>query len=205
MGGNTILRREHITHLEEDKVTLLFSTEAHRQFDPIAKQFDLVCTVSSERNLRYENNEVFLLINYDDSWSYELGIEIGKTGIRCPPFSLSEILRLRGVQDAAFVARLMISDKTQLPNILSRLAKLTHDNASDFLKGDVVSFAKLEIFRHKECFEFELASRLRHMRMVVDAAWLVRDYRTIVRSFEPLEAYLSEAEKKKLEYSRGHL
>lgn len=188
-------------------MTLLFSTEARRQFDPVAKQFGLVCVASTEWSLRYENDTVFLLVNYDGTWSYELGVEIGKRNIwyPAPPFSLPEILRLQGIQNAAFVSGLMISDEAQLPHVLSRLAKLTTDHASDFLSGNEFSFSQIEKFRNRESSEFELASRLRYARSTVDVAWPAKDYEAVVRALEPLEVHLSEAEKKRLEYSRKHL
>ncbi|MCI0653057.1 MAG: hypothetical protein L0Y39_01070, partial [Methylococcaceae bacterium] len=95
--------------------------------------------------------------------------------------------------DAGFVAGLIISDQALLPNILSRIARLTVDHASDFLKGNNFSFAQLEKLRNKESSEFELASQLRHARSIIDTAWPARDYRTIVKVLEPLEKHLSPA------------
>lgn len=188
-------------------MTLLFSTEARRQFDPIAKQFGLVCVAATEWGLRYENDKVFLVLNFDNARSYELGVEIGVQGNHHlgPPFSLSEILRLRDVQDAVFVSGMMISDQTQLPDALSRLAKLTINYAHDFLMGNDFAFAQVERLRNKESSEFELASRLRYAKSIVDVAWPAKDYEAIVKALESLEAHLSETEKKRLEYSRKHL
>lgn len=188
-------------------MTLLFSTEARRQFDPVAQQFGLVCVASGEQGLRYENENVFLEVNFDNGRSYELGVEIGKrhTQYPGPPFSLAEILRLRGVQDAAFVSGLMISDELRLTSILSRLVRLTLDHASDFLMGNDFSFAQVEKLRNQECAEFELASQLGYARSAVDKAWPARDYKAIVKALEPLEPHLSPAEKKRLEYSRKQL
>lgn len=188
-------------------MTLLFSVEAQRQFDPIAQQFGLVRVASTEWGLRYENDKIFLTVNFDNARSYELGVEIGKRNTKYPgpPFSLAEILRLRDVQDAAFVSGLMISNETRLPGVLSRLAQLTISYASDFLVGNDFSFAQIEQMRNKESAEFELASKLRHAKSIVDIAWSTRDYPEIIRALEPLEQHLSVAEKKKLEYSRKQL
>lgn len=188
-------------------MTLLFSEEARHQFDPVAQQFGLVCVASTEWGMRYENPHLFLNVNFDNGRSYELGIEIGKQGARYPgpPFSLAEILRLRDIQDAAFVSKLMISDEARLPNVLARLAELTIRYASDFLMGNDFSFAQVEKLRSKESAEFELASQLRHARSTVDGAWPARDYGAIVKVLEPLEQHLSPAEKKRLEYSRRKL
>ncbi len=188
-------------------MTLLFSSAARRQFDPVAQQFGLVCMASDEQGLRYENDNVFLDVNFDNGRSYELGVEIRKrhTQYPGPPFSLAEILRLRSVQDAAFVSGLMISNESRLPDILSRLARLTRDHAADFLMGNDFSFAQVEKLRNQESAEYELASQLRYARATVDMAWPARDYEAVVKALEPLESHLSPSEKKRLEYSRKQM
>lgn len=188
-------------------MTIDFSKEARRHFDPVAQQFGLVCAVSTKWELRYENDLVSLNINFDSGRSYELGVEVGRPGDRFlgHPFSLAEILRLRDIQDVAFVSGLMIDDEIKLPNALAQLAELTVRHASDFLKGEDPSFAQIEKFRNKECAEFEIASQLRHARSIVDVAWAAKDYGVIVKVFEPLEAHLSSAEKKCLAYARKQL
>ncbi|MDZ4099923.1 MAG: hypothetical protein U1E13_14685, partial [Methylophilaceae bacterium] len=97
-------------------MTLLFSEKAQRQFDPVAQQFGLVCVACTEWGVRYENDQVFLNINFDNGRSYELGIEIGQQDPRYPgpPFSLAEVLRLRNIQDAAFVSELLINDDARM-------------------------------------------------------------------------------------------
>ncbi len=188
-------------------MALLFSTEARRQFDPIAQQFGLNCVTSTEQGLRYENDNVFLEVNFDNGRSYELGVEIGKRYAQYPgsSFSLAEILKLRGIQEAKFVSRLMNSDQARLPGILSTLVRLTLDHASDFLMGNDFSFAQVENQRNKESSEFELESKLRYARSVVDVAWPAKDYKAIINVLESIESHLSTTEKKRLEYSRNQL
>lgn len=188
-------------------MTLLFSTEARRQFDPLAQQYGLTCVASTEWEVRYENDQVFLTINFDGARSSELSVEVGTRDARYPgpPYSLPEILRLRGVRDAASISGLMISDRSRLQDALARLAELTTSHASDFLAGSDSSFAQVAKLRNKESAEFELASRLRHARAMADVAWAARDYKAIVQVFEPVESHLSQAEKKRLEYSRKQI
>jgi hypothetical protein len=188
-------------------MSLLFSSEARRQFDPIAQKFGLVCVIASGQCLRYENDKVFLIINFDSTRSYELAAEIGEKNTQYlgPAFSLAEVLRLRNVDDAEFVSGLMISNEARLPDVLSRLAKLTIDYASDFLAGNEFSFMQIEKMRNKESAEFELASQLKFAKSDADAAWSVKDYEAVVKVLKPLEQYLSLTEKKRLEYSRKQL
>lgn len=188
-------------------MTLPFAKEARRQFDPVVQQFGFVFVAATEQGLRYENDQVLLNINFDNGLSYELAVEIGRKGTAYPGpfFSLAEILRLRDIQDAEFVSSLMISDEARLPNMLARLVELTVRYASDFLMGNDSSFAQVEKLRSKESSDFELDSKLRHARSIVDVAWKEKDYGVIVKVQEPLESHLTPAEKKRLEYSRKQL
>ena len=99
----------------------------------------------------------------------------------------------------------MISDAARLGDALARLAALTLQHASDFLMESDFSFAQVAKLREKESDAYALAGSLRSARARSEAAWLKRDYRAVVKSLEPLEQHLSPAEKKRLDYSRGHL
>jgi hypothetical protein len=186
-------------------MALLFSLAAKHHFDPMARQFGLVCTASCERVVQYENDQVCLRINFDNGRSYELSVEFGKMDTQCsaPFFSLAEILRLQGIQDATFVNAPMVRDEEGLQVVLARLAELTVRHAADFLKGNSLSFDQVAELRNKESTEFELDAQLRHARSAVDAAWSTRDYMTIINVLTPLEAYLSPVEKKRLDYSKS--
>ena len=114
-------------------------------------------------------------------------------------------MKLRGIEEAKAVSRLMNSDQTRLQGILSTLVRLTRDHASDFLMGNDLSFTQVQNQHNKESSEFELDSQLRNARSIVDEAWPVKDYKAIVNVLEPLDSHLSNTEKKRLEYSRKHL
>lgn len=185
-------------------MSLLFSAEARRQFDPVAQRSDLVCVDSTERTVRYENEIVFLIVNLDNDRSYELGVEIGKRDARFPgpPFSLAEVLRLRGVEDTISVNALIVSDETRLRTGLARLADLTARYASDLLMGSDFSFMQVAKLRDIESAELWLASQLRFARSTSETAWAMRDYQGVIKALEPVELHLSPAEKKRLDYSR---
>jgi hypothetical protein len=188
-------------------MSLHFVDEARRWFDPVAQQFGLSCLVASEREVRYENDAVFLCINFDNARSYELGVELGK---KSPnqlerPFSLSEVLRLNGVPDAASIDGIMVSDAVRLHDALVRLAMLVMQYAPDFLVGNDISFARVARLREKESLAYALERDLRAARARAETAWSGKDYKAVVAAFEPLESHLSPAEKKRLEYSRKQL
>lgn len=184
-----------------------FALEARRGFDDLARQFGMSCAVCNDREVRYENDRSFLIINCDNGRSYELGVEIGRKNLAQQerPFSLAEVLRLKGVVEAADIDGMMVSQAARLPSALARLARLTSQHAADFLMGSDFSFAQVAKLRQRESDAYALEGALRSARARSEAAWEKRDYQGVLQSLEPLAQYLSPAEKKRLDYSRRHL
>lgn len=183
-----------------------FALEARHQFDALAQQFGLSCVLSNERTVRFENDRVFLSVHFDNGRSYELGVELGKKEPQNPerPFSLAEVLRLRGSAEAQAIDGIMISDYSRLSHALGRLSSLTAQYASDFLLGNDLSFSQIAVLREQECDAYSLEGSLRSARARSEAAWAKRDYQGIIDALGPLEPHLSPAEKKRLEYARQH-
>lgn len=188
-------------------MSIPFVNEGKDQFDHVAQQFGLSCVSTNERCLRYESDAVFLSVNFDNGRSYELGIEIGRklAGQVERPFSLAEILRLRGAADAPLIDGTMVHTANQLHDALERLATLVAHYAADFLRGDRIAFLQLAQLREQESMTFALERDLRTAISKAEIAWLARDYRGVLAALEPMEPYLSTAEKKRLEYSRKQL
>jgi hypothetical protein len=184
-----------------------FALETRRAFDDLARQYEMNCLPSTDREVRYENDNVFMIINFDNGRSYELGVEVGRKKLAQPerPFSLAEILRLRDVTEAASIDGIMISDMNQLAVTLTRLARLTSQYAADFLMGSELSFAQVAKLRKRESEAYVLKGALREAINKSETAWAEQDYQTVIESLEPLEQHLSPAERKRLNYSRRRL
>lgn len=187
-------------------MTPLFPTETRRKFDAIAEQFRLNRMTSSPQQVRYENDIVFLLIHWDNTWSYELGIEIGKkcTIGKDQSFPLHVILKKDKAPDADRISNLMISDEKDLPAILQNLADLVIRNASDLLNGDEQSFAQIEAFSHHNNAAFARNTELQHTKSIADKAWAEKDYGNVIKVLEPVEDSLSATDKARLDYARKH-
>lgn len=188
-------------------MSMPFMEEGKSQFDAVAQQFGLSCVSANERSLRYESDAVFLSVNFDNGRSYELGVEIGQKNAGQPerPFSLAEILRLSELADTASIDGMMVHAANQLHDGLARLATLTTQYAADFLKGDTRSFMRLAQLREQESMAFALQRDLRTAISRAESAWAVKDYKALVAALEPMEPYLSVAERKRLNYSRKQL
>lgn len=165
------------------------------------------CVTANESLLRYESDVAVLSVHFDNARSFELGIEIGKKLLRGPerPFTLGEVLRLRGVPDAAVIDGIMTPDTNKLSAALERTSELTAGHASEFLMGNNVAFGQLAQLRERESLAYALERDLRFARIKAEAAWAVKDYKSVIAALEQLERHLSPAERKRLDYSRKQL
>ena len=184
-----------------------FPTQAKRHFDPIAQQSGMVCVASDDSRVRYDNARAYLIVSHDGRRSYEISVDFGRNGARGQgaEFSLAEVLRLRGVDDAAFVSGLMISDPARLCTVLEKLARLTAQHAREYLAGDEFSFAQLQGVRRRDAKDFELQARLRRTRSALEISWRAKDFDAVVGALAPMKAWLTAAEIQKLEYARARL
>lgn len=187
-------------------MTVPFASEARHHFDVVAKKFELSCALSTERNVRFENDRIFLDVNFDNGRSYELGVELGKKEPQKPerPFSLAEVLRLRGAAEAKSIDGIMVSDSSRLGSALNTLSLLTAQHATDFLLGNALSFEQVARQRERESDAYALEASLRTARARSEAAWTKRNYLNVVSALEPLGPHLSPSEKRRLEYARLH-
>lgn len=181
---------------------MLFASEARMYFDKIARQFEMTCVLSTEFQVLYKNDHVFMAVNFDNGRSFELGIEIGLEVEPRRAFSLAEILRLRKVS-VEIVDGLMASDAARLRDALELVASLTLEHASDFLSGNAFSFAQISKLRERESEIYAHERDLRVARARSEIAWAKKNYSDVVRALVPVEQYLSPAEMKRLDYARN--
>jgi hypothetical protein len=184
-----------------------FSTAVHLYFGTLAGRFDLQCTASTDQFVRFQNKKVFLHVIFDAGRSFEIGVEIGQlstTGLPERPFNLAEILRLQNAPDTGYVEKLQVSESAAQENAISRLAELTEKYAVGLLEGNELDFLRQAKFRDIECAEYALSRDLRRARQDAENAWAKQDYLGVVKAYRPLEAVLTQAEKKRLAYAEKH-
>jgi len=181
-----------------------FSDAVTRSLKPLFEKYGLSCVRSDEQIVRFENSSVWVAVHYDSGRSGELGVEIGQIGAEdaVPPFSLEEVLRCVGVLEARSIEKLATGDERQMSDTMDLLAGLLRTHAEPFLSGDGAMYAKVQSHRWKEGSEYAIATVLKRAREKAHEAWTSGDYWGVVRAFGEVEAHLSPAESKRLEYCR---
>jgi hypothetical protein len=186
-----------------------FTKLAQDKFSFLVDKYGFRCVTATPFYVRFESNKIFVTINYDKNRSYEVDVEIGQKDALFNemerPFSLSEILREKGVAEKETYKTYQAADPICLANCVSRLSRWLEIYAAEFLQNDRFSFKRLSDFRKKECDQYELETKLFHIRSEVHIAWNKKDYPRVSELYQSVENYLSEAEKKKLTFAKHQI
>jgi len=186
-----------------------FSELAQEKFSFLIDKYRFRCISVTAFDVRYESDKIFVVVHYDANRSYEVGVEIGQKNVlfdgKERPFNLGEVLRLNGVAEKEGYKSFQAVDPVSLIYCLSRLSSWLEVYAIDFLKNDRFSFKRLSDFREKECDQYELETKLSHIRREVQIAWSNKDYSKVSELYKPVENFLSEAEKKKLAFAQRQM
>lgn len=182
---------------------------AKDKFGFLISEYNFRCVEATNYIVRFEGDKVFVSVRYDANRSYELDVEIGQLNALFSgqerPFNLGEILRLEGVAEKEYYTFFQANDSSALVNCIARLAFLLSNYAVGLLKNNIFSFKRLSDLREKECNQYELKTKLIHIRKEVRIAWKSKDYSKVAELYKPVEYAISEAEKKKLIFSQKQI
>ncbi|HSY74944.1 MAG TPA: hypothetical protein VK810_05700 [Dongiaceae bacterium] len=151
--------------------------------------------------LRYETQDVFVLIGYDSQRSYELSLDLGQINSTTEQsFNFGEMLRsIKAPHDVA--SSYQVSSEQELKQFLDKLAQALQTYGAIFLKNDAIAFERLAQLRERECKEYALERNLRAARAKAEVAWRSKNYEVVVATLEPFRAALTATEIGKLEFS----
>ena len=177
--------------------------QAERHFGYLESEMGYRRTESTPSRIRFESPTVFVELVYDGNRSYELGLLVGRVGSQNPPFTIDEILRLRGALEAKAFSLEQVTTRDALDRWLEELAGVLRTFGSDFIAGDESSFVEIEEQRQAEVANYAIDRELRAARAKVEVAWRKKDYASVVQVLQPLRAALTKTEIGKLEFAEN--
>jgi hypothetical protein len=182
--------------------------QAERHLGFLVAENGYRCIESTPYRVRFQSPSTFVELVFDGNRSYELGLLVGKAslaGTRNPPFSIDEILRLRGAEEAGRLSLIQVTSSETMASFVAQLAQVLRSYGSDLLAGNENSFADLAEQRQKEIKAYAIERDLRIARAEAEKAWRSKDYRTVVRVLSPLRAGLTATEVGKLEFAENQI
>jgi hypothetical protein len=158
------------------------------------------------RELQYQTAQVFVTIEWD-ARSGELNVYLGlqpKPAKSRDAFSLSDLLRTEGVAVPERKMPFQVAEESRLEPFLEKLAEDMRAHAQPALSGNRMYFRRLEAFRHAQSQAYMREMRLQQVRSEAEKAWRKRELNKVINLYASIENDLSESEKGRLTYARGH-
>ncbi|HEY0048827.1 MAG TPA: hypothetical protein VGB68_06065, partial [Pyrinomonadaceae bacterium] len=156
-------------------------------------------------SIRYESRKVFVTAFYFPS-RYECDVSFGLFDDKSQSYNIGD---LTGSADDFDFSPNYTFEKLSQAEILERniswFASLLQRYGSDYLKGDVRAYKKLEERSNRRSKEYTQDLTNKQLRNKAASAWEQKDFAVVVESYKSMKKFLSAAEKKKLEYSEKML
>jgi hypothetical protein len=170
----------------------------------LVKDFSFSCIRCEATYVRYESSAVFINV-YHGRASFELNVEIGEravSDVREHSFTIGEILYMANPQVAENYHPYQATTAESVKKFVDELARLVKEYATPALQGDRLFFQRVSEIQLQRSDNLLRTWELNRMRKDVEAAWHQKDFKRVLELYEPLKAYLTPAELKKLEYAR---
>lgn len=182
-----------------------FPSLVQKEFSFLVSDYRFRCVKATNYAVRFESDEIFVVVHYDAGRSYELDVEIGELNVlyggQERPFNLGEILRLERVTQKEGRALFQANTHSALSNCIARLSSLLSAYAVELLQHNKFAFKRLSGLREKESNQYELETKLTHIRREVEIAWVNKDYARVVKLYKPVEFAISDSEKRRLAFA----
>ncbi len=155
----------------------------------------------SNSSVRYESKKVFVGVYYCPA-RYECDAAMGVISDDTRSYSIGELLSLEANFDLSpnytfeNLTQAEITEKD-----VSWFASVLHKYGGKYLNGDTAAFEKLKENREIKSEEYTQGIINKQQRQKADKAWKRKDYGVVVEIYKSIKEFLSQAEKKKLEYS----
>lgn len=182
-----------------------FPNLVQKEFSFLVSDYHFRCVEATSHKVRFESDEVFVVVHYDADRSYELDVELGELNVfysgQERPFNMGEILRLEGAAKKETYKIFQASTLSALSSCIAKLSSLLSAYAVELLQHNKFAFKRLSNLREKECGQLELQARLSHIRKDVQSAWKKKDYAKVAKLYRSVESAITDAEKKKLAFA----
>lgn len=204
--------RQVETFVRVVKIPNLFDNNLNRFVDFVRKDFQFLeieynfkltqaKTNLSNSSVRYESEKVFVGVYYHPA-RYECDAAIGLNSNNNRSYSIGELLALE--KDFDLTPNYSFDKLTQAEiteRNVSWLASILQKYGEKYLQGNLPAFEKLRKDSETKAEIYTQKIINEQQRRKAEEAWKRKDYDAVVEIYKSIKNFLSQSEKKKLEYS----
>lgn len=178
-----------------------FEMLAKEAFAFLEQNFGFKLRSMDEGVLRYETEDVFVIVSYEARRSYELSLDIGQKNVAVErAFNFGEVLRsVKAPEDVP--SSYQVTSDEALQKFPNKLAETLQRYGMSFLRNDSAAFMQLSQLRERECNQYALERDLRKARVEAETTWHKKDYPAVVKALKPFRAALTATEVGKLDFA----
>lgn len=162
------------------------------------------CVRSEATCVRFESTGIGINI-YHGRRSFEIDLEIEPLESSADAYSLSALLRLVGLDQAAHARSYATHTEEGVAEGVRQLAELFAQCVAIGILNDARLFPRLKLQEKELAKKYALETELFQARRKSEAAWHKKDYATVVEVLKPLRSALTKVEVRKLEFAEKQL
>lgn len=181
-----------------------FNSLARSAFKFLAESYGLWIMESRSNYLRFENEDVIVVISYDNTRSYEINLDLGIQKQHPNLFSFDEFLRSRQVPLEEMPEGYQVKGDEAIDQLVFKMADLLQRYGSDLLHGNIKEWRCLSELRLKESLDYAKKHELNHVKAEAESAWKAKEYERFIRILSPWQEHLSSSDLMRLEYAKSH-
>lgn len=174
----------------------LFKETVMSSFAFLTETYGFEYTHANETAAQYESSFLSIAIRYDP-YSSEIDLSFSRPEVECP-YSLAELMALNEIEFEWGGTYAQASTPQALRKVVHAFALVLRQYGAGLLAGDLKVFDQLTE-KQRQC---TARTELDEIRKRADEAWQKKDYAELAHLLEPIQAWLSPHESRRLEYAR---
>jgi hypothetical protein len=175
-----------------------FTTLALKHFQFLENDYQFTLISSASSFIRYESEDV-LLILYQNTYSFELELEVGRMDWPGRTYNLPTIIR---ALDPSYKGQqfFQASSRHVIEKCLMEMSQLVRRICRPLFMNDVKAFHHVEMTARMIAKETTIYYTINPIKREAYAAWKQKDLKKVIKLYSEIEPHLSELERKRLQY-----
>lgn len=187
-------------HMNDFRLIIDFNGKVKRIFDFLIREEGFNLVTEDVTFIRYESHLVFINFYHGRS-SYELGVEMGLLVEEDTVFRLPTIIAALAPDYTGQVV-FQAGEPKIVEECLLKISALIKKYCVSLLNGDKTEWTKVSIQQQLNSQKLHEEYTINPVKEDAERAWKEKRYKDVVKLYSSVEHYLTNTEKKRLEYAK---